>query len=133
MVIKRAIVIYGLDLLSRPKATDILMAFFENAVEKDANEFEWIPLKELAKMVRGSNSTVNARLKDLIHAGLLEEWYEEEFHGRRFLKLSELGVEVAFELWKIDYMMSGGPPGLISLPKFMRYRLKDFLKLFKRG
>jgi DNA-binding MarR family transcriptional regulator len=119
---QRSEVKYGLEVLLKPKAAEIMMAFV-NTSSPDNEKPQAISLRDLARMVGGSNTTLSTRLNDLMHAGLLTDRYEDAFHGKRYLVLTELGFQVVVELWKLDMMIFGIKKEQLT-PQHVRARLK---------
>jgi DNA-binding MarR family transcriptional regulator len=119
--------VYGIEILARPKAQEILLAFFDHE-PLDERQLIAMHRKELADKVGGSETTVNKRISELMDAKLIDECYHENDYGRRTLQLTQKGVDVAFCLWMMDYIMSGGSADRLPLPTFLKRRWTDLLK-----
>jgi len=84
-----------MDILAKAGSADILISLSKNKGKMFVTELK----KQIGK---GSMSTLNTRLLELKNQGLIKDEQESKFGGRRYIWLTDKGVNIAKHLVEIE-------------------------------
>lgn len=87
-----------IEILEKAGSTDILISLLKNKGKMFVTELK----KGIGK---GSMSTLNMRLLELINQGLIKDEQESKFGGRRYIWLTEKGEKIAKHLLEIKKIL----------------------------